>query len=269
MNTTIKTLTPLAGLALATGSAHAALVAHYEFDNNANVGEATVGTDLVASGDAAYTASGVSGGALSLDGVSDFLQVDGSQSLPVGVPTGDSSYTIATFIQTTNSTGNNGRNTIVTWGNGANSQINAFRTSTAGEAGNVENNGTSGILNYNWGGASRGDLGAGSGANIFDGNWHHVAVTYDSATSTKRLYYNGVQISSDFVVTNNMNVQGVNFRLGSNRNDSEEFNGLLDDVRIYDNALSGSEVAALVPEPGSLALLGLGGLFVLQRRRNA
>jgi hypothetical protein len=45
------------------------------------------------------------------------------------------------------------------------------------------------------------------------------------------------------------------------------FNGAIDDLRIYDNALSAEEVAALVPEPTTIALLGIGGLGLLRRRR--
>ncbi|MEN6459100.1 MAG: LamG-like jellyroll fold domain-containing protein [Thermoguttaceae bacterium] len=48
------------------------------------------------------------------------------------------------------------------------------------------------------------------------------------------------------------------------------FPGLIDEVRVYDNALSASEVAALVPEPSSLLLVGTGMLataFYRLRRR--
>ncbi len=50
------------------------------------------------------------------------------------------------------------------------------------------------------------------------------------------------------------------------------FDGLVDNVRFYDEALSLSELEALrqgdiIPEPASLAMLGLGGLAMLRRRR--
>ena len=243
---------------------HAGLVGHWEFDNSGDVGQATVSSSLEAVGDAAYSASGKVGGALALDGAGDYLRVDASHTLPSGLPTGDSSYTVAAFIQTTQT----GRQSIVTWGNNANAQTNSLRTTTVGEAG-IGNNGTPGVLNYNWGGAANGDYGQGSGTNLYDGTWYHVAATYDSATSTKRLYLDGVELGTGLVVTNNLNVQGSNFRIGNAIFDSELFNGLIDDVRVYDNALSQSEISALasIPEPSAVALLGLGGLALLIRRR--
>ena len=257
MNTT-KTLFTLAGLALVSGSASAALVGHWEFDNAGNVGEATLSDNLLTNGDAAYSASGKIGGALALDGSGDFLALSGG-ALPTGLPTGASSYTIAAFIQTTS----NSRQGIAGWGNyGSGGQVNAFRTTTVNEAG-IGNNATGGILNYGWGA----DYGQGAGGtapgDIYNGDWNHVAVTYDG--TTKRLYFNGVELGSGggpFA----LNVAAANFRIGST-NGGEFFNGLIDDVRVYDNALTQSEVTALVPEPGSLALLGLGGLLGARRRR--
>ncbi len=54
------------------------------------------------------------------------------------------------------------------------------------------------------------------------------------------------------------------------------FSGSIDDVQIYDEALSASDATFLlnnagtavgVPEPSSTALLGLGGLALILRRR--
>jgi len=49
------------------------------------------------------------------------------------------------------------------------------------------------------------------------------------------------------------------------------FNGLIDEVRMYDSVLSAAEIGAFgtaaVPEPTSLGLLSLAGLALLRRRR--
>jgi hypothetical protein len=75
---------------------------------------------------------------------------------------------------------------------------------------------------------------------VADGQWHHVAVVYDG--TSKRLYVDGqLDASSSYsfpVDTNNLNV-----RLGANEQyEPGQYGGHLDDVRIYDRALSAQEV---------------------------
>ena len=211
--------------------ANADLVGHWTFDNVDNVGEASVSSNLVASsGGAAFTPSGKVGGALSLDG-SSYLQVNASQTLAAGMPTGDSSFTVMAFIRT--SIGGNfiGRGGIIGWGNyGSAGQVNAFRTAGGGA-----------LAHYSWSGAY--DLDPVSAPEIFNNMWHHVAATYDSATSTKRIYFNGVEIGTKIVP--NLNVQGMNFTVGKTVG-SEYFNGFLDDVRVYNTALSITEINSML-----------------------
>ena len=70
--------------------------------------------------------------------------------------------------------------------------------------------------------------------------WSHVAVTYDAATL--RLYVNGSQVSSK-AFTSPMPTSSGPLRIGGNGVWSNEFfKGLIDEVRVYNRALSASEV---------------------------
>ncbi|MBU0640597.1 MAG: PEP-CTERM sorting domain-containing protein [Planctomycetes bacterium] len=99
---------------------------------------------------------------------------------------------------------------------------------------------------------------------IADGQWHLIVGTYDG--SALQLYIDGEWrgSNSDFsyytASTQNMNIgrmeQGARYY----------FDGKIDEARIYNRALSADEVQDL-PEPGTLALVMLGGLAVLRRRR--
>ena len=85
-----------------------------------------------------------------------------------------------------------------------------------------------------------------------DGTWRHVAATYDG--TTKRIYLDGVEVGSGKAV-GALNVGAANFRIGST-NHGEYFNGLIDDVRVYDTALSEAEVLALANSAPAVTLSG-------------
>jgi hypothetical protein len=69
--------------------------------------------------------------------------------------------------------------------------------------------------------------------------WSHLAVTYDGATL--RLFMNGVQVSSKAVIGSIKTSTGV-LRIGGNAIWGEYFSGLIDEVRIYNRALSAAEI---------------------------
>jgi concanavalin A-like lectin/glucanase superfamily protein/Big-like domain-containing protein len=69
--------------------------------------------------------------------------------------------------------------------------------------------------------------------------WTHLASTYDG--SMLRLYVNGNQVTSKVVGTT-INATSRPLRIGGNTVWGEYFQGLIDDVRIYNRALSPSEI---------------------------
>ena len=71
--------------------------------------------------------------------------------------------------------------------------------------------------------------------------WYHVAVTYDAASTTLKLYKNGVLVDTNTDVDP---VEGGNMvRLGAFNNASNSFTGTMDEVRIWNRALSPGEIA--------------------------
>jgi len=73
-------------------------------------------------------------------------------------------------------------------------------------------------------------------------NWTHVVATYDG--TTKKIYING-QLSNSANFTGQINNSFTNLRIGSYYNAALVFAGLIDDVRIYNRALSETEIKTL------------------------
>jgi hypothetical protein len=106
-----------------------------------------------------------------------------------------------------------------------------------------------------------------------DGKFHHVAGTYDSAVGELKLYVDGLLRATNtspavipIGTLINLSTHPVNIGRDS-KNTTRLFTGKIDDVRIYNQALTGAEVMALIPEPATVAMLGLGGLALLRRRK--
>ncbi len=71
------------------------------------------------------------------------------------------------------------------------------------------------------------------------GAWTHVAATYDKAAL--KLYVNGAQVASTPATATLFNSAGV-LRIGGNNIWGEWFSGLIDEVRIYERALTAAEI---------------------------
>jgi hypothetical protein len=74
------------------------------------------------------------------------------------------------------------------------------------------------------------------------GTWYHVVGVYDGATSN--IYINGV-LENTVSDTGSITYNSDNLFIGQNGSNGERFNGVVDEVRIYNRALSESEVKQL------------------------
>lgn len=95
---------------------------------------------------------------------------------------------------------------------------------------------------------------------LFDGQWHHLAFTYDETTSILRIYFDGVEVPTpgasgnlglgplDLTNAGNLVVSGWNKHAAlAGPTDAwiSAFSGKMDQFRLYGRALTASEVLAL------------------------
>ena len=73
------------------------------------------------------------------------------------------------------------------------------------------------------------------------GRWSNVALAYDGAVL--RLYVNGDEVSSRPSTIGTIQAPDTPLWIGGNRPYGEHFDGLIDEVRVYDRALSRREIA--------------------------
>jgi hypothetical protein len=205
------------------------LVAAYSF----NEGSGTTVNDLSGKGNIGTTASttwvttGKFGGALSFNGTNSLVNITDSNSLDL-----TNGMTLEAWVNPSNLTG---WKTFLTKENSTNNL--AYSLSA--------NNNTSGAANQRP--VSRIRIGTVTQTvtgttKLALNTWAHVATTYDGATL--RLYVNSVQVSS-LAVTGNMAATTNLLRIGgSPALGAQYFTGLIDEVRIYNRALTAAEIQA-------------------------
>ncbi|MEL7532084.1 MAG: LamG-like jellyroll fold domain-containing protein [Bacteroidota bacterium] len=162
--------------------------------------------------------------ALHLDGLNDYVQT----TFP-GI-TGTAPRTVEAWIKTTaNANPSNGgvQQIITDWG--------VFAT------------GSRFTFNVLWGDAIRLEV-SGSGLSgsiaVNDGLWHYVVGVYDPTASNQlSLYVDGVLDISGNIPTP-INTASGNMRIGQRMDGARHFDGTIDEVRIWDIALSPSQIAA-------------------------
>lgn len=72
--------------------------------------------------------------------------------------------------------------------------------------------------------------------------WSHIVCTYDG--STKKIYINGV-LDNSIASSGALVADSVNFNMGTRQNTAGTYTGYLDDVRIYNRALTAADVLEL------------------------
>ena len=84
--------------------------------------------------------------------------------------------------------------------------------------------------------------------------WMHVAATYDGLDL--KLFINGLQEGPTISGQGSINTNSADVGIGADDSGNEKFQGALDDVRIYNRALSNSEIQDLATAPNTNVLAG-------------
>ncbi|HMS83318.1 MAG TPA: DUF4347 domain-containing protein, partial [Nitrospira sp.] len=202
------------------------LQARYTFEGNANDVAPGTAQNGTLGGNATYVTDGTRGQVLSLDGVDDYVQIAGRFGDPVNV-------TLTAWVNLTaaDSLGSH----VISLGD---SVLLTVDEPSLG-------NGVSGVY-YNgstWVKLTTGQFIAGTG-------WHHIAYIFDDTNNTNTLYIDGTAVATATASASISYTQGINSFIGKhgNGNTAFDFNGKVDDARVYSRALSASEVATLAAD---------------------
>jgi glucose/arabinose dehydrogenase/chitodextrinase len=203
------------------------LVAAYGFNEGSgpSVADASGNGNTGTISGATWTPSGRYGAALSFNGTSNLVVIPGSTSLNVST-----AMTLSAWIQPTVAQG--GWRTIMQ------REVNAYFLNASNDTGALRPAG-GGTFNggVNWvGGPTASPVSA----------WTHVALTYDGAML--RLYVNGVQAAA-LAQTGSIETPSTPLRIGGNVPYGEYFQGLIDEVRVYNRALSAAEIQSDMNTP--------------------
>ena len=203
------------------------LVAAYSFNEGTGttVADASGNKNTGSITGATWTTQGRSGGALSFNGTSNLVLIPSSASLNVSA-----AMTLEAWIYPTAS--QSGWRTIMQ------REVDAYFLNASNDTGALRPSG---------GGTFRGTVAFVTGTTANPVNaWTHVALTYDGATL--RLYVNGVLTASQ-ARTGAVQTNSSPLRIGGNSPYGEYFQGRIDEVRVYNRALSQAEIQTDMNKP--------------------
>jgi hypothetical protein len=87
---------------------------------------------------------------------------------------------------------------------------------------------------------------------INDGYWHHIAVTWDITTGERKLYVDGILDAQDSfspTAISNYDRFAIAARATGTYDESNVYQGYVDDVRVYDSVLTAQEISDIVTPP--------------------
>ncbi|NDB60015.1 LamG domain-containing protein, partial [bacterium] len=202
------------------------LVAYYNFDDVNNIGADSAGSNTgTAMNGASQTTGKVGSGALNLDGVNDYVKMNSITSLKKA-----GAITVSAWVKPN-----------VKWSTICSSCIRPYiQSGREFGIGALWDGGNTSRLYF---GYDTIDFTSVSEPQV--GSWTHIAFTYDANTNTVIYYKNGIASSPKTYNGSLIPDLGSIFEVGRDPIDGGYFNGSIDEVRLYNRALSASEVLDL------------------------
>lgn len=272
MNTSVGIASVLLGAGLYVGSANAAQLVHFDAEDLA-LGTASHGQVMLDGAAAAGANNGnlysgvqvVSGGvagsakALRFDGVDDQVQINYPQYGGMGGMQNNGAVSFWYKIPTGNALG--GALVSMTHSGGSNYEDYDMYI--------YSDSYTSNLLRAGTANGNPGQYAFITDPNpMIRDNWTHVVFTWEAGA--EQLYVNGAPVGSSSNQTPALNAGFLdnNIVFGLAPGYGGRYQGLLDEISLYDNHLTQADVTALynIPEPASLGLLGLGALALGRSR---
>ena len=201
-------------------------VSRWRFDSSAN--DYWSGNHGTLNGDASVgNSDAVRGGSLSLDGSGDYVEVSDTASL------NPAEITISLWMNVSTSDNND---PVIEKTTGVNNDGYAFYDTAASSNywywNVVDTSGNRYALQI-------------EDEDINQGEWQHVILIYSVKESKVETYVNGVRVSYQDTAGNDIENNSEPLYIGTDTFEDDNSNGSIDDVRIYNRALSPSEVFEL------------------------
>jgi hypothetical protein len=226
------------------GIAHANLISHYQFDGD--------WTNSVSGG---YAVSPVGGANIATD--AERGQVGGFQYFDAVEEFGHVGYDPAFASVTT-------QITVAAWVKSNTNNYSVARIAGRGYSWYMYVNNNDTLAFYAGGGGVVGT------ESINDGQWHHVAATFDTVSGAMALYVDGLLDTQDVVSGSipNADRYAIAARATSTTAGASFYHGYIDDVRIYNDVQTLGQIQDFsgVPEPATMLLLGVGAIALRRRK---
>lgn len=169
----------------------------------------------------ATSATGKYGNGTTFDGIDDYISVTNNTMVD------GTNFTLSAWIKQNQS----GYGQVMGWHNGGTDGALAF-----------DINGSNPSLHYdtNTGGNHAQNY---TSITISPNVWHHYLLTKNG--TNLKVYLDGAEIINETDIAADLNVEGFNFKIGDENNLAADYNGQIDETRVYNRALSSSEVSQL------------------------